>query len=94
MNEISSSILGIAAVPKAGARAWNKISQFAVRIPIDEIQVANVKSLHDRSQDLEGLSVAQLRAALYFTQRIISNQRGYPDSFEMAQILKAISLIR
>jgi hypothetical protein len=87
-------MLHINAVPKADARAWNEISQFALTIPIDELQGSNVKSLHDKSQDLEGLSVTQLRAALYFTQRIINNQRGYPDSVEMAQILKTVSLIR
>jgi hypothetical protein len=90
MNEISSIRLYIDAVPNAEARERNRISLFALTIPIGEIQGASVKSLHDSSQILENLSVSQLRAALYFTQRIINNQKGYPDSLEMAQILKAI----
>jgi hypothetical protein len=93
MNEISSLDLSIEVVPKSDAREWKKISEFALSIPIEEVQKASIKSLHDGSQKLEQLSVTQLRAALYLTQRIINNQSGYPDSFEMEQILKAINLI-
>ena len=94
MDEISTLSLQIDVVPRAEARAWNRISHFALTIPIGELQVSNVKSLHDSSQILEELNLSQLRAALYLTQRIINNQKGYPDSFEMAQILKTVSLIR
>jgi hypothetical protein len=94
MNEISSLELSISAVPQADARAWGKISQFALTIPIKELQESNANSLHDKSQDLDHLNLVQLRAALYFTQRIINNQSGTPDSFEIQQILKTILLIR
>jgi hypothetical protein len=93
MNEISSLDLNIDAVPLPDARNWKKISLFALTVPMKELQQANVKSLHDASQNLEQFSLSQLRAALYFTQRIINNQDGSPSSSEMAQILKAISLI-
>jgi hypothetical protein len=93
MSEISSLNLTAELLPKPEARAWKSISEFALTVPLDEIQSANVRSLHDDSQNIEQFTVSQLRASLYFTQRIINNQQGSPNSQEMESVIRAISLI-